>query len=172
MKSVAHFSVRSQQAIGAALIERFCFNHQIFSDAVSAFITHQWDLATVVDIPAWDKAGAELKVNGRGDPLPGILIEELGSERAFGLARICECVAEIALSQLYGAYRPAESLRFLNLAAEEAGICLVGFEAAGIFQQHEPNLNGWGSPISKEELCRWQTVARNICQSRNDKKAE
>jgi hypothetical protein len=88
MKSVAHFSVRSQQAIGAALIERFCFNHQIFSDAVSAFITHQWDLATVVDIPAWDKAGAELKVNGRGDPLPGILIEELGSERAFGLEAI------------------------------------------------------------------------------------
>jgi len=165
MKSIAHFSIRSQQAIGASLVERFCLNHQISNASVSAFITHLWNLALAVDIPAWDKAGAALEISGRGDSLPGVIIEEIGSERASGLARICECVAEIGLSQLYGAYRPAESLRFLNLAAEEAGIGLAGFEVAGAFQQHEPGSDGWGSAISKGELCRWQTDARNLCQT-------
>lgn len=165
MKSIAQFSIRSQQAIGAALVEKFCRDHGISNASVSAFVAHHWNLAIAADVPAWDIAGTELEVSGRGDLLPSSLVEQLGGEISNRLARICQFVAEIALSQLYGAYRPAESYRFLNLAADEAGVCLTNFEASDAFQEYEMASEGWGPVISQEELYRWQADGRRLCHS-------
>ncbi|MCX6952388.1 MAG: hypothetical protein NTV51_09515 [Verrucomicrobia bacterium] len=166
MTAVAHFSIRSQQAIGAALVEKFCFDYCISSPAVSVFVDQLWKVAIAKDLPAWETEGALIEITGRGDPLPEELVAQLGGEISAKLMLICDSATEISLSQMYGAYQPDESFRFLSRTAIATGVSLATFETAEVLRQHKPGPNGWGVAISLAELAQWQREVRRLCDPR------
>ncbi len=145
-------SIRAASWIGAQCLRKFCREHLVSDPRIFEFCDSIEEVATTEDLPAWERRGAKLEVSGLGDPLPSDL------EAITGLQALVQSVHEIAASQMYAAWRPAQVERFLGEAIRLSGLDLardVNLQALG---GHDPGREGWGQPVTTDILATWSAA--------------
>jgi len=71
-------------------------------DALIAHLRAYPDAGDPMALPSWDRAGSQLQIAGRGDPLPASLLVQIATEKHDELNDlICLCV-EVGTADLYG----------------------------------------------------------------------
>jgi hypothetical protein len=146
-------SIRWKQAFGALCLLQYCEKQNIQHKSVSQLIEHLLGLLVTKDLSQWEKKGAELELNGRGDALPSDLETTLdqGSKNEF--KHLVDCVTEIGIVDMYGE-QTDEPLKFLLKSMkilESNGITPPNLDRLFRSERVEKDDDAWGKPVSKEE---------------------
>lgn len=95
-------SVRDLQLYAAACLEAYCLSKGIAHPAVDDLIKHLEDYPEKDRLLAWDGAGAQLALNGRGDDLPPSLVALIAPEDIEAFSSIVDSAVEVGMVDLYG----------------------------------------------------------------------
>lgn len=142
-------SIRAATWLGSQCLKQYCLENNIVDERISQVCKYLEALATETDVPAWDELGNTLEITGLGDPMP----TEYASNKQ--LEEIISCVREISASQIYGAWRPEYTGKFLGRAMYLAGLKLTN-QTFELLTSHKPLVHGWGDPVSEATLGLWQ----------------
>ena len=145
-------SVRAASWCAAQCVRHFAQQRGLRVPALVSFCAHLERLASAVSVPAWDAEASSLEITGLGDPLPPELAE------VPALAQLVEAAREVSASQIFGAWEPEVVARFLGESALAAGLepALVLSRAC---QLQAADAQGWGPPVSEQDLARWSLEA-------------
>ncbi len=98
------------QINGAHCLQAVCRHYDIRHEAVDQLIRHLFGIAQAENMPAWERAGQLLPMNGRGDPWPADLDEAVPAQVRADFLQLAHDTVEIGLADFYGAdtQRPSE----------------------------------------------------------------
>ncbi|WP_208456085.1 hypothetical protein [Burkholderia ubonensis] len=103
------------QRYASSCLRRYCEVKGLSHPAVDALLAHLDSIATSRDLAEWERKGALLDLNGRGDPIPADITFALSEEERSAFAELVESVVEVGIVDLYGA-KTDLPLRFLDKA--------------------------------------------------------
>ena len=151
-QDISKLSIRAASWIGAQCLRKYCATVELEDERINQLCEYIEALATESDVPAWDERGDNLEITGLGDPMP----TELKSYR--DLEKLITCVREISASQIYGAWAPEYTAKYLRTAMQIADVTLSNkvFEP---FMSHDPMMHGWGDSIDESTLNKWKENA-------------
>ncbi|MGC5702493.1 hypothetical protein J4P02_20030 [Pseudomonas sp. NFXW11] len=95
-------STRDLQLYAAACLEAYCAGKGIRHPAVADLIRHLKDYPQQGGLPAWDRAGALLALNGRGDDWPQDLVALISPDDIEAFSTLVESAVEVGIVDLYG----------------------------------------------------------------------
>ncbi|MHC5785643.1 hypothetical protein A1395_01145 [Pseudomonas protegens] len=95
-------SVRDLQLYAAACLEAYCLSKGIAHPAVDDLLKHLENYPEKDRLLAWDRAGAQLALNGRGDDLPQSLVALIAPEDIEAFSSIVDSAVEVGMVDLYG----------------------------------------------------------------------
>ena len=95
-------SIREKQAIGAICILAFCRKHNIKYKGIIELSDHLLNLLVSNDLLAWNEAGLNINIIGRGEPFPYELQNLLSKEISNILYSLIDNVVEIGMIDLFG----------------------------------------------------------------------
>lgn len=95
-------SVRDLQLYAAACLEAYCLSKGIAHPAVDDLVKHLEGYPEKDHLLAWERAGAQLALNGRGDDLPQSLVALLAPEDCEGFSSLVDSAVEVGMVDLYG----------------------------------------------------------------------
>ena len=154
--------LRGRLAAALLCFDGLCQTRSIDSRLVDEFVEHLWRFLSLnfeTDLRVWEDERPDLVLLPFEDEEPrGIpdLAKKLGlSDSVF--RRLIERIVEIVYGSLYGAVNNGESLRDLKWVfriCEEAGITPP--PAKLFFSCRFSDDDGWGFPLSEEELLEWR----------------
>lgn len=149
-------SIRALQVAGVIYLREYCRVLSIDDPAIDSFISHAASLAVSVDLPTWEQKFHKLEITGLGDPLPKRLTTPLPIESVKVLLDLIECVAEIGVSQMYGATKLDESEAFLRRAEEIAtGVGVSQIQYSRFEEDSMPAGDPWGKVVTPVILEKW-----------------
>lgn len=151
-------SVIARQCIAATCLQRFCRRHDIHHPDLSTFIEHVWKVAQVrhEDFAAWERGFASLAITGMGDPWPDEVRQAIPGQLLATLVELVQHVLETSACTWYGDDLPA-SRRQLDAVLRICGQHDVAVPALDGYLQHDaPLRDGWGPPLTEEELSAWK----------------
>ncbi|WP_025131675.1 hypothetical protein [Pseudomonas sp. PH1b] len=95
-------SVRDLQLYAAACLEAYCLSKGIAHPAVDDLVKHLEGYPEKDQLLAWERAGAQLALNGRGDDLPQSLVALLAPEDCEEFSSLVDSAVEVGMVDLYG----------------------------------------------------------------------
>ncbi|MET3917154.1 hypothetical protein ABID97_003936 [Variovorax sp. OAS795] len=104
-------SAIEKQLYGVRCLEAFVQTYEIQHPSVDRLLDHLRSIGGY-SFGRWERAGALLPLNGRGDPAPSDLIEELPEDLRPDFLRLVDSVVEIGMVDAY-AVDSISPLRFL-----------------------------------------------------------
>ena len=151
-------STREKQALGALCLSAFCGHFAIMHSAIEELITHQVSLLGAANLPDWEGAGAVLRLNGRGDPMPEDVPAAVPAKLRDSFFRLVDDTVEIGLIDMYGASTD-QPRKYLQKAIELLKAHRIPIPAAeSVKVQPRPLRDEWGEPVTesvqREVLCR------------------
>jgi hypothetical protein len=146
-------SVPAATWIAAQCVRKFARDRSIQDTRLDAYCEFLEELCVVEWADEWDEHGRSLEVSGMGDPLPAPL------DGIADLAELIEEAREVASSQLYTRWQPKVAAAHLLRCMRLSGLKL-GTDVSSAALDHDPGRNGWGDPVSPEELDRWRSSMR------------
>lgn len=147
-KFLTSLTVRSMQALGGLIVHHFFRKEGEINKEIEALVLHQISALIKDNLLEWEKMGATLPINGRGDPPPEDFKEI--DEKLNGLAsQVIDYSTEIGLCSLYTSDH-SESLFFLLKLLNITGLAETKIIDA-VTLDLLPKGNGWGPTISAEE---------------------
>ncbi|VWB04938.1 hypothetical protein BLA23254_00027 [Burkholderia lata] len=114
------------QVYAASCLRRYCDANGISHAAIDALLAHLDAIASAGSLSEWERKGALLELNGRGDPVPAGVESALPDGELQRFMTLVEAVVEVGIVDLYGA-RTDQPLAFLRKAIavlEQGGISL------------------------------------------------
>lgn len=103
------------QRYGSSCLRAFCAEKKISHPAIIDLLDHLESMHFSQNLPEWDRLGALLELNGRGDEIPADLEEILIKNKATDLTALVDSVVEIGIVDLYGG-RTNLPIEFLDRA--------------------------------------------------------
>ncbi len=101
-KQLIGCSVSDLQLYAAACLEAYCLRQGIAHPAVDDLIKHLEGYPEKDRLLAWERAGAQLALNGRGDDLPASLVALIAPEDIETFSSIVDSAVEVGMVDLYG----------------------------------------------------------------------
>lgn len=98
----AECSVRDLQRYAATCLEAYCQGKGIRHCAVDALIRHLKDYPDRGSVLAWERAGALLALNGRGDDWPQDLVALIPPSETEAFSSLVDSAVEVGLVDLFG----------------------------------------------------------------------
>ncbi len=95
-------SVRDLQLYAAGCLEAYCKGKGLRHPSIDDLLKHLNGYPETDDLPAWDRAGASLVLNGRGDELPHDLIALMSPQEIEAFSSIVDSAVEVGIVDLYG----------------------------------------------------------------------
>ncbi|WP_198432455.1 hypothetical protein [Burkholderia ubonensis] len=115
LAKLAGHSPAAMQRYASSCLRRYCEVKGLSHPAVDALLAHLDSIATSRDLAEWERKGAWLDLNGRGDPIPADITFALSEAERSAFAELVESVVEVGIVDLYGA-KTDLPLRFLDKA--------------------------------------------------------
>ncbi|WP_198294261.1 hypothetical protein [Burkholderia ubonensis] len=103
LAKLAGHSPAAMQRYASSCLRRYCEVKGLSHPAVDALLAHLDSIATSRDLAEWERKGAWLDLNGRGDPIPADITFALSAEERSAFAELVESVVEVGIVDLYGA---------------------------------------------------------------------
>lgn len=91
------------QLYAADCLDRYCQSKNICHPAIGELLSHLRSMGECESLAGWERNGACLALNGRGDDLPQDLHQSLTPEAADTLEKLVGYVVEVGLADMYGA---------------------------------------------------------------------
>lgn len=101
-KRFAECSVRDLQRYAAACLEAYCQGKGIRHPAVDELIQHLKGYPDRDSVLAWERAGALLALNGRGDDWPQDLVALIPPSETEAFSSLVDSAVEVGLVDLFG----------------------------------------------------------------------
>ncbi len=95
-------SIRQLQLYAAACLAVYCERKGIAHPSIDELIKHLEGYPPKGDLLAWERAGALLALNGRGDDWPQELVALIASEEVEAFSCIVDSAVEVGMVDLYG----------------------------------------------------------------------
>ena len=155
-------SIHARFAIGLRIFERYIRVRGLEDESIWTFLADMWQFPLLSDVAEkleWEKQRGELADFGLGDEIPEELEEELYtlaiSEDYFGLW--VSQVTELAWTNLLQGPQDEESMEFIRTLLRLSIVSNIGVPELHLYQTHLFTDNeGWGNPLTQEELESWQ----------------
>ncbi|WP_218834743.1 hypothetical protein [Burkholderia ubonensis] len=113
LAKLAGHSPVAMQRYASSCLRRYCEVKGLSHPAVDALLDHLDSIETARDLAKWERKGALLELNGRGDPIPAGITSALSEDERNAFAVLVESVVEVGIVDLYGA-KTDLPLRFLD----------------------------------------------------------
>lgn len=140
-------TTRSMQALGGIVLYRYFKSRNKLTAEIQVLALHQISVLVEEDLLKWERSGAALSINGRGDPNPEYFaIIDMQLEKV--PSKIIDASTEIGLCALYTDDH-AESLLFLGSLLKWT--CFEEIPMEDEILEALPRGRGWGAKISKEK---------------------
>ncbi|WP_423367745.1 hypothetical protein [Burkholderia sp. LMG 32019] len=126
LASLAGSSPVGMQVYASSCLRRYCDAKGVSHVAIDALLAHLDAVAGARSLPEWERKGALLELNGRGDPVPAAIESVLPDGESQTFAALVEAVVEVGIVDLYGANTdlPLAFLRKAIAVLEQSGIPL------------------------------------------------
>jgi hypothetical protein len=153
MDDLKDLSTRELQALGALCLYRFCKAKGIAHPSVDQLIEHLVSILVADSLADWERRGAILDLNGRGDPIPVALDSQLKGDLRNVFLRLIGQVVNIGFSDVYGAVtrKPLKHLvnaiRILSENGVQRPVVAEIFKDRTLRGKDAPE---WGEPYSQE----------------------
>lgn len=103
---------RDLQLYAALCLEIYCKWKGFSHPSIDQLIKHLNDYPLNNELPAWERRGASLSLNGRGDEIPHDLVALISPKSIDEFSAVVESVVEVGLMDMHGA---ATDLPFMFL---------------------------------------------------------
>lgn len=100
---LSKFSPRDLQLYASKLLQAYCKAKSIQHMAINDLIAHLNNYPENHTLGEWEKMGALLPLNGRGDDLPTDLSQSIPSKDIDDFCQIVDSAVEVGIVDLYGA---------------------------------------------------------------------
>ncbi|NTX49337.1 hypothetical protein HT749_38800 [Burkholderia cepacia] len=123
---LAGVSPVAMQVYASSCLRRYCDAKGVSHAAIDALLAHLDAVAGARSLPEWERQGALLELNGRGEPVPVAIESALPDGELQTFAALVEAVVEVGIVDLYGAGTdlPLVFLRKTIAVLEQSGIPL------------------------------------------------
>ena|GEM_PF-5962145 len=148
-QDISKLSIRAATWLAVQCLKKYCTTVNLEDYRLSQFCDHLVSLTTANDIPAWDALGDSLAITGLGDPMP----DEYQSNKQ--LEEIISCAREISAAQIYGAWNPQYTAKYLARTMHLAGVSITN-QTYQLLSRHEPLVHGFGNPVEDKLLKLWK----------------
>lgn len=101
------------QMYATSCLRQYCKLKKISHPSLTDLLDHLDSISTSSSLSEWNTRGAQLELNGRGDPPPITLKSSLPPVELDELCMLVDCVVEVGIIDLYGA-KTDLPLRFLG----------------------------------------------------------
>lgn len=91
------------QIYASLCLRRYCELKKISHIAVTELLGHLDSIPESSGLSDWDARGAQLDLNGRGDPIPENLRLSLPNDDLYEFSSLVDSVVEVGIVDLYGA---------------------------------------------------------------------
>lgn len=152
-KILEGLSIRAMSAIGVSCFKKYCRREAIWNADINLFCDHLLELLIADNISDWDEEFKKLNITGLGDVLP-IEIKEKYPVHFDTIDLISQNIREISAFQIYGAWKPEASYKFLFNVADLCDVSLEKEFMLECYKKHSHE-NGWGKPINIELREKW-----------------
>lgn len=155
---IDQLSVIARQCIAVTCLERFCRKYKVNCPEINQFIDHVWKVAQVHPgiWNAWALGFQEMPVTGVLGTIPDHVMAAVPEELRGDIDSLIEHVFETSASTWYGGDIPATKRELLAVLAISA-IHSVEAPALLTYLRHSPAQNGWGAPLTDEEVKSWRS---------------
>ena len=116
-KKIKSYSLVDLQKFAARCLESFANQKTITSSHLDRLINHLKSIPSGDSIIAWERQGALLDINGRGDPWPQEFEAIVPKTVSKQLAELIDSAVEVGICDIYGA-KTKEPLRFASKCGE------------------------------------------------------
>lgn len=143
-------STREMQCYGAVCLRRYCSKFKINHGYIDDVIKHQMPVIATTDLASWEKAGCQLELSGRGDPIPPSVLERVPLANRFDFEALLIDTTEIGLINMYSADTD-EPLKIFKSVKARMVQNDVPLPEEHNFQVQSRRLRGaWGDPLNEE----------------------
>jgi hypothetical protein len=163
LSELAALSMRARLAIALHLFAGYCGRRRLNHPDVESFVEHLWrfmGLKGGEDFERWEFGRPPLIDAGMGwEYPPGF--EAFLAARGIPQAefrRVLECTTELLYGSMYGAADNAGSLQYLEELAGVGALVGVVWPDLAAFAGSGWVGDGWGQPLSPEQLSRWRAA--------------
>jgi len=101
------------QMYATSCLRQHCKLKKISHPSLTNLMNHLDSISTTSSLSEWNTRGAQLELNGRGDPPPITLKSSLSPVQIDELCMLVDCVVEVGIMDLYGT-KTDLSLKFLG----------------------------------------------------------
>lgn len=165
-RELEDLSIRELQAMAALCLVQYCRAHRIRHPAIEELVEHLLRMLISNHLPNWEREGACLDLNGRGDPMPRTLEPMLLRDMVNQFDLLAHSVVEVGIVNVYG-QTDDQPLRFLEQCLsilEEANVEPPDLEDLFNAENGHPENDRWGRPISSAEYERVRARYLSIWQ--------
>jgi hypothetical protein len=96
-------SPRDFQRYASKLLRAYCEAKSIRHEAIDELTAHLDSFPDGGGLAVWEKKGALLPLNGRGDDMPSDLEQSIPSQVIDDFRRVIDCAVEVGIVDIYGA---------------------------------------------------------------------
>lgn len=97
-------TIRQLQLYAASCLQAFCQAQALSHPAIAQLLSHLYAVEHAASLPVWKSEGADLALNGRGDPPPADLAQRLANQGLRdSFLELVDCVVEVGQADLHGA---------------------------------------------------------------------
>lgn len=96
-------SSKVMQIYASSCLRHYCDFKNISHPAITKLLEHLDSMPTTSNLSEWDAQGAQLDLNGRGDPIPQNIKSNLSSNDLDEFSALVDSVVEVGIVDLYGA---------------------------------------------------------------------
>lgn len=102
-QALAKLSPAALQRYASRLLKTYCEAKSIRHSAIEKLIAHLDDFPECGGLTDWEREGATLPLNGRGDDMPPDLFQSISSQDIDDFRVIVDCAVEVGLVDMYAA---------------------------------------------------------------------
>ncbi|EPL06502.1 hypothetical protein [Pseudomonas sp. CF161] len=123
-RALSGCSVRDLQLYAAGCLEAYCTGKGLRHPSIDDLLKHLRAYPQHDHLLAWERAGALLAVNGRGDDLPQELVAVMLPQDIEAFSSIVDSAVEVGIVDLYGdsTHLPASFVRNIRSMLRRNGI--------------------------------------------------
>lgn len=149
---INHFNIRQMQAYAAFCLLAFCKGIRVRNVFVDELIIHLLSMLTANNLPDWERKGALIALNGRGDAIPVDVVASIPEDYRDTFNSLLECCVEVGIVDMYGANteQPRKLLDKCIGILQSIGLEAPSLQSLGGLRKGG---SAWGEPVSESEFC-------------------
>jgi len=159
-EKIDRLSVIGRQCVAVICLERFCRKYRLAHPAITKFIDHVWKVTQVgpETFEEWAQDFGSIPITGQGDPLPKDLVEVIPIELLNELDQLTQFVFETTATTWYCSDIEGTK-NYLRKVLDVASAHDVPIPDLGFYMNPPIEHDGWGAPLTDEQLQQWRNTA-------------